>query len=250
MSVIARLIRIVFARSLINCVAAVLSGNCSGRTCRVAIALSLLATLCELLYPAGDHFSAGERSRLCPAEDRREDLANCGLSEDQTDSNEQCAPRGKAADRCEETRNTAACDPSNDAASTGEEDLNDRQECRKRSDGKECAEGITSRLLTAAFVPDTECNQRGWKHPAASPEPRSKNVTQCVSKESAPREDQPNRKHDSSHCKRQEDERTCRCAADHSAAAGSSAASVPCHVRPRRRPAPRVVVASSLGSRI
>jgi hypothetical protein len=200
-SVIACLIRIVFARSLISCVAAVLSGNCGGCTCRVAIALCLLATLRELFYPAGDHFSAGERSRLSPAEDCREDPANCGLSEDQTDSNEQCAPRGKTADRCQKARNTAACDPSNDAASTGEENLNDRQECGKRRDSKECSESITSRLLTAAFVPDTECNQRGWKHPAASPEPRSKNVTQCVSKESAPREDQPNREHDSCHCK-------------------------------------------------
>jgi hypothetical protein len=201
-SVIACLIRIVLVRSLIYRFSAVLSDDCGGRTCRVAIALSLLATLRELLYPAGDHFSASERSRLCPAEDCCEDPAHCGLSEDETDSNEQCAPRSKTADRCQEARNTAACDPSNDAASTGEENLNDRQECGKRSDGKKCAESITSRLLTAAFVPDTECDQRGWKHPAASPEPRRKNVTQCVSKESAPREDQPNRKHDSSHGKR------------------------------------------------
>jgi hypothetical protein len=201
-SVIACLIRIVLARLLLNFFAAVLNHNCGGQTCRVAIALSLLATFSKLLDPACDHFSTGDRSRLCAAEDCRENPANGGLSQDQTDSNEQCAPRGKTADRREETRNTAACDPSNDAASTGEENLNDRQECRKRSDGKECAEGITSRLLTAAFVPDTECDQRGWKHPTASPKPRSKNVTQCVSEESAPREDQPNRKHDSSHCKR------------------------------------------------
>jgi hypothetical protein len=98
----------VLVRSLINRFSAVLSGDCGGRTCRVAIALSLLATLCELLYPAGDHFSTGERSRLCPAEDCREDPANCGLSKDQTDSNEQCAPRGKTADRCQESRNTAS----------------------------------------------------------------------------------------------------------------------------------------------
>jgi hypothetical protein len=201
-SVAACLIRIVLARSLINGFAAVLSDNCGGCTCRVAIALSLFATLRQLLDPACDHFSTGERSRLCAAEDCREKPANRGLRENQADGNEQRAPRGKTADRCEEARNTAACDPSNDAASTGEENLNDRQECRKRGNGKECTESITGRLLTAAFIPDTERDQRGWKDPAASSEPRSKNVTQCVSKESAPREDQPNRKHDSSHCKR------------------------------------------------
>jgi hypothetical protein len=119
--VITCLTRLLRACSKINgFVAVLILDRCGGRTCRVAIALSLLATLRELLYPAGDHFSAGQRSRLCATEDCREDLANGGLSEDQTDRNEQCAPRGKTADRCEETRNTSTGDRSNDAASTGE----------------------------------------------------------------------------------------------------------------------------------